>query len=385
MKSLNRIFTIIIFGLIFLILGQFWPALAIVNPLDKPNNKIGIHILDPNEVEKVAPLVNSNGGDWGWVTVVLRDDDKDRVKWQRFMDNCLRLHLVPIVRIATVMTQQGWEEPNLNQSIDFANFLTDIVWPTKNRYVVIYNEPNHASEWGGQVDPAAYAHILKYTSQIFKVRNADFFILPAGLDAAAADGKNSQNLYTFLNQMINNEPDVFQFIDGWTTHAYANPGFSGNPNDSSRQSIVSYRWETVYVQTLSGRSLPVFITEAGWEDKKVGEGNVGSFYRIAFTTVWQDSNIVAVTPFLLDAQGPFSSFSFIRQDGSEKPAYQAVKNLAKVKGEPLMAPKTNLIAVEPVLGAQTASPSVSIPQTNLPTEEWQKILLWLGLDSKLHF
>ena len=37
-------------------------------------NKFGIHILDPSELQQAAELVNSSGGDWGFVTIVIRDD-----------------------------------------------------------------------------------------------------------------------------------------------------------------------------------------------------------------------------------------------------------------------------------------------------------------------
>ena len=35
-----------------------------------PNNKVGIHAYaDPRDVELAAELVNTSGGDWGWVTM----------------------------------------------------------------------------------------------------------------------------------------------------------------------------------------------------------------------------------------------------------------------------------------------------------------------------
>ncbi len=351
-------------------------ACAVLDPLAVPNNKVGVHILDPNEVEKVADLVNGNGGDWGYVTVPLRDDDKDRLKWQRFMDNCQRLHLIPLIRLATVMTTIGWEEPNLYQSLDFANFLADLNWPTQNRYVIIYNEPNHAQEWGGRLDPAGYAKILKYSSQIFKSRSEDFFILPAGLDAAAPNERNCLNLYNFIEEMVRAEPDVFEFIDGWTSHAYPNPGFAGSPQASHVSSLVGYRYERNFLKNFTSKNLPIFITETGWDEKRLSEAKVANYYQTAFAEIWQEKEIVSVTPFVLfAADGPFKAFSLLQADMQPKMAYEVIKNIAKEKGQPQLTAEKRLAQTLGVrLVTESASQEVSL---KLPKEKWQAILKWL--------
>lgn len=320
---------------------SFWlmsvasPAQAIVDPHHTANNRVGVHILDPNEVEEVAELVNSNGGDWGYVTVPLRADDRDRIKWQSFFDVARGEHLIPIIRLATVMTEKGWTKPTLYDAVDFANFLNDLDWPTKNRYVIIYNEPNHAREWGGRVDPIDYARILYYTAEIFKERSADFFLLPAGLDAAAPSDNQHMGLYNFLNQVFKTNPEVLENIDGWTSHSYPNPAFSGNPWENHCQSIKSYLCELNYLRAITGDKLPVFITETGWSNQALSDKTIAEFYRQAFSQIWEDEQIVTVTPFVLSAAtGPFVNFSLQDPDGMPKPQYSAIKNLAKKTGDP---------------------------------------------------
>jgi len=56
---------------------------AAENPLSVPNNSFGIHILDENDLEDAAKLVNSGGGDWGYVTFVIRSDERDSKRWQK--------------------------------------------------------------------------------------------------------------------------------------------------------------------------------------------------------------------------------------------------------------------------------------------------------------
>src|SRR4030067_3611659 len=68
------------------------------------NNKFGIHLAQPHldELEKTKELVNSNGGDWGYVTLVIQENDRDKNKWQEVFDRMRQLHLIPIIRLATV-------------------------------------------------------------------------------------------------------------------------------------------------------------------------------------------------------------------------------------------------------------------------------------------
>lgn len=372
-KSLLILIVMLFYGLFY---GGLRQVTAISDPLSVPNNKAGIHILDPNEVERVPDLVNSSGGEWGYVTVPIRDDDKDRIKWQKFMDKCRELKLIPIIRLATVMKPGAWESPTLYQSLDFANFLNDLDWPVKNRYVIVYNEPNHAAEWDGYVDPAGYAIILKYTSQIFKVRNEDFFILPAGLDAAAPDGGGHLSIYNFMNQMIMEEPDVFEYIDGWNSHSYPNPAFAGSPYDKHSRSIISYRHEIDFLSRFVDKDLPVFITETGWKDNIVGQQRAAIFYKTAFEEIWlADDKIAAITPFLLQSgEGPFAPFSFLQTNGGFKPSYDTIKNISKIKGEPKQ--DSSILAV---LGTKTYIKENAIEKKSdffLSKEKWQKILDW---------
>jgi hypothetical protein len=354
-------------------------AHAISDPTSIPNNRVGVHILDPNEIDRVADLVNSQGGDWGYVTVPLRADDRDRVKWQSFFAKAQEKHLIPIVRLATVMTPSGWAKPTLYDAVDFANFLNDLKWPTKNRYIVVYNEPNHATEWGGQVDPADYARILRYTSQIFKERSEDFFILPAGLDAAAPNDQSHMSLDRFIWSMQASDPEALAAIDGWSSHSYPNPAFSGKPTDTHQQSIAGFVRELPLVEPLARKTLPVFITETGWSNRAISDETLGIYYETAFRTVWQDSRVVAVTPFILLAgDGPFVPFSLLDPGGSPKPEYRAIQALQKVSG----SPEKSSELVAQVLGetASPSSPTEPTPQPFTPawgSANWKNFFNWL--------
>lgn len=316
-------------------------TLAIYDPASVPNNIYGIHILFPDEVFEARDLVNSNGGDWGYVTIPIQSSDRDIEKWQIFMDDARDLNLIPILRLATdgdYFNTKVWEKPTPEKILDFANFLNSLEWPTQNRYVVVFNEVNRNNEWGGAVSPSEYAEILNYAIDTFKSRSSDFFIISAGLDNAAANSEDSMNEYDYILQMEDAVPGIFAKLDGFASHSYPNPGFSQNPSINTTQSIYSFAYEINLANELAGKSLPIFITETGWSSDKISQETIARYFERAFQTAWSDKNIVAVTPFLLRAeQGDFSQFSFI-VNGARTEKYNAIKNLPKVKGEPVLTP-----------------------------------------------
>src|SRR5205085_1440385 len=71
-------------------------AQATQNPLAVPNNKFGVHILFPDEISDAAKLIDSNGGDYGYVTIPIQSNDRDITKWQNFMDQAKKLHVIPL-------------------------------------------------------------------------------------------------------------------------------------------------------------------------------------------------------------------------------------------------------------------------------------------------
>lgn len=303
-------------------------AVAIVDPRQAPNNRFGIHVLEAEDLLPAANLVNSNGGDWGYVTIVIRQNDLNHEKWQKIFDQMRRRHLIPLVRLAAKPQNSHWEKPRPEDADRWAEFLNSLNWVTKNRYVILFNEPNHVKEWGGELKPHEYAAIVKEFRQKLKSASEDFFLLPAGLDTAAPDSKDTMAATEFWRQMYLVDRQIFTYFDGWNSHSYPNPGFSGPVSGSGLGTIRSYLAEISYLARFGlPQNLPVFITETGWVNSA---GDLPRLYDQAFTQVWQQPNLVAVTPFILNyPQPPFQQFSWLGQ-----PHYQTVAALAKTAGKP---------------------------------------------------
>ena len=309
--------------ILFILLNFYTPVQAF-DPLAVPNNRFGVHILDTPEIHEASKLVNSNGGEWGYVTIPMRSNDRDRAKWVKFFLAARTEKIIPIIRLATYPEGARWVAPTAFDLVDFANFLSEMPWPTKNRYLILFNEPNHANEWGGEVSPKGYVNILLDANRIFKDRSQDYFLLTAGLDMSAPNSETSMDALEFYKRMFVSQPKWPDAIDGLAVHAYPNPGFMAGPDSAGRYGITSFEFEQKIINK------PIFITETGtkW---------VSSFWPRAFAR-WSKSNIVAITPFVLMAgTGDYEKFSILDRTGQAKLGYREIEALPKISGSPLLA------------------------------------------------
>lgn len=308
----------------------------------RENNKYGMHIAVPDDqdIERVAKLVNSSGGDWGYITMVIHEDDRDIGKWQQIFDKLRDYHLIPIIRIATKAEGSNWRRPTKEDAGQWAEFLNSLNWVVKDRYVTLFNEPNHGQEWGGAVDPVGYAQVIEVFAQALHDTHEDFFVMPAGFDASAPSAPpRHQDEAAFVRTMVQEigVEDFNRLFDGWASHSYPNPGFSASVNKRGRESITTYDWELSLLQSMGVKELPVFIKETGWNGDVLSREQIAENFRIAYEEVWiPDDRVVAVTPFILNYQGePFLKFSWVKEGNSEfQPEYFSTLKLDKPKGDP---------------------------------------------------
>lgn len=324
---------------------------AIYDPLITKNNIYGMGIVNHSDLNDVNKLVNTNSGDWGYVTVVITEKDRNKEVWQKFLDDCRRLHLIPIIRVASEFDNGSWKEPQISEIDNWVNFFNSLNWVVENRYIIIGNEPNHAKEWGGKIDPESYSTYLKEFSIKLKNSNADYFVLNAGFDQdAPTQNSRVKNMATmdqktYIQRMLKKEPEVFNYIDGWNSHSYPNPAFSGSKTDIGRRTIRGYEWETELLKSLGvNKEFPIFITETGWKKTSKNEELIAQNIEYAFKEVWsKNEKIVAVTPFILNyQQEPFKEFSWKEEKGFIK-SYNNVKDIQKLKGEPKQKISGNIV------------------------------------------
>lgn len=366
MKLFTLIFTFALFILHYSLFAS--DARAVTNPLAVPNNRYGIHIISATreEAAEAAEMVNNNG-DWGYITVLAESKDRNEQKWQEFFNELRRRHLIPLVRIATKPdgNSGNWERPYEGEAEAWADFLDKLIWPVKNRYIIVYNEPNHGSEWGGSVDPEGFAVAANRTIDALKKKSEDFFILNPGFDASTPNQPPKyMDQEEFMKRMEVSVPGIFSKFDGWVSHSYPNPGFAGKPTDRGRGTVRTWEWEQDLLNTMGVKKvLPIFITETGWKHSNGVTVNknfpdpdiVGEYYKEAFGSAWANNRVVAVTPFLLNYQDPpFDHFSF-KINGNARTADEAgkdyhlpfyiLKDAQKISGKPVQSEKAEFVKI----------------------------------------
>lgn len=320
-------------------------------------NIFGLHLTQTQDLSSVKDIINSSGGDWGWVTIVIRLDQLDHQTWQNFFDDCRKYHLIPIVRLSTYPDRDNWKRPQPSDIDTLSSFLNSLNWPTKTQHIILFNEINHGQEWGGEVDIKNYVDTSIYTAQKLKSLNPNFFILSNGLDLASPDTPpNFLSAKTVYQEIYNYKPEYFDNIDGIASHSYPNHGFIGTPKDTGQHSIRGYSWELETIKKLGvNKDYPVFITETGWPHRE-GLDNHNIFYTTKTTSqflldayrIWgSDSRIKAVTPFIYNyPNSPFDHFSWVDQNEQLYPEYQKFISQPKYTNNPDQITKFELYHIQ---------------------------------------
>lgn len=312
------------------------------DPLWKENNKFGLYIYaEESKMFDIAKkLVNSNGGQWGYVLIPFNVKDRDSTKWSRVFTQLVEKKLIPIIQLWDVDTSSFKE-----QTKGAAEFLNGFLWPIKYRYISVYNETNDSKFWYGKVDPEEYAEILDYTIKAFKSKNQDFFMMNGALNVTAGTDGLNMDAFLYMKKMNEKVDGIFEKLDGWASHPYPQPNFAGSPKTEGRWGIRAYDDELKFLKDELGvkKDLPVFITETGWAHAEGENYNasylpvktVAEYFKTAYKDYWlKDDRVRAVIPFTVRYDAPFDHFSWVNADNVPYYHYDVIKDMEKVKGEP---------------------------------------------------
>lgn len=290
---------------------------------------LGMHVLRPEEFASVDETFKELRPETEslYITVPFSLEDTKRLpEWQKAFDLAKEKNIVPLVRLVTHFDTQknAWDVPTRRDVVQLSQALGKLEWPQAERHVILFNEPNHAAEWGGAVDPESFARITVFSAQWLNTEKENYVVLPAALDLAAPNGKVTAEAFGYWESALEHEPELLQHIDAWNSHSYPNPGFSSAPGLVGKNRLDGFRHELAFLKKYTDRQLPVYITETGWVKNNQTAKNLPSYYRTALQKVWSDDLVVAVTPFLYaGSPGPFAGFSFVDESGKPTQHWQA--------------------------------------------------------------
>jgi hypothetical protein len=150
-------------------------------------------------------------------------------------------------------------------------------------HIVLWNEPNLRFEWGGRTpDPEEYAALIRFVAPAIKQVAPQMQILAGGLSPGPSLGDNAE---VRLDDRSYTErffaAGGAEHIDGWAVHAY---GAQLPPNDLPSWDVVNLRRvELVYQIVRAYRDIPIYITEAGWNDSTRWQSAVTAAERIRWS------------------------------------------------------------------------------------------------------
>lgn len=288
---------------------------------------MGVHILHPDELVLLLPHRGSS--EKFYVTVPYLLSDRRTSTWNSFFELSRENDITPIVRLSSDFDFDAghWKVPTRKELVDGISFLTSLRWEGE-RIVVMFNEPNHAKEWGGSIDPEGYADVAMFVASWLHTEPGDYLVLPAGLDSSAPNSSITMESFLFWNWVFSRQPDLVNWINGWTSHSYPNPGFVGSPYSIGKQSLRGFETELDYLGRFSKQDLSVYITETGWRQTKSINRVLSSYYEYAYKNIWSHPQVKAVTVFLLQGSpGPFEEFSLLTPSGTPTPQLDALNQL----------------------------------------------------------
>lgn len=314
------------------VVGLSWLTFAVTPVAAREHSVFGIHLMHLGELEQANQLLNPKPNEeWNYLTVPLTLADLDKPdQWQSFFDQARQQRMIPVVRLMTRFENGAWTVPTKKEVTQYFTFLSQLDWPTDQRHVIIFNEVNHAKEWGGRIDPEAYAAILRFSSDWARTEGKNYRLLPAAMDLAAPNGPVTREAFSYLQAMLTADPQIFETFDYWNSHSYPNPAFSSSPTRTGQNSMRGFTHELAFAKEKTGRDFQVFITETGWEENRGTSRWLSSYYQYTVDHIWSDQRVVAVTPFVLQGDpGPFAAFSFLNRLGQPTTQYRAYQQVIR--------------------------------------------------------
>ncbi len=210
-------------------------------------------------------------------------------------------------------------------------------------YLIIWNEPNLALEWGFQpIDPAGYTDLLRVAYRRAKEGNSNVQVLGGALAPTLAlpGDEFGMSDTDYLQAML--DAGAGEVMDGLAAHAY---GWVYPPDDPPAPDVVNFRRGGLLHQILAANGyadMPVHITEAGWNDHPRWTHAVRPGQRIEYTIRayqlaqqwdWLASVSMWAFRYPRPAQTYQDYFTFVTPDFTPKPIYDAVKAYATGESE----------------------------------------------------
>ncbi len=207
-------------------------------------------------------------------------------------------------------------------------------------YLIIWNEPNLAFEWGYRtVSPAGYVALLQQAYAAAKAANPEVVVLAAPL-APTLEPEGSPwglNDLVYLERMY--QAGAAPYFDALAVHTY---GFTFPPEAEPGPEILNFRRIELIRDIMVAHGdaeKPIYVTETGWNDHPRWTKAVRPLQRIQYTIdsyEWAEENMPYVKKlcqWALRYPAPTRSypdnFTFLTADFRPRPIYEYLQAYAQ--------------------------------------------------------
>jgi polysaccharide biosynthesis protein PslG len=320
------------------------------------NPKMGVHTrltdeVEPRKIKQTLEMVREMGAPWivEYFPWAYSEPVPGVYDWRHadlVVDHANRQGLTVIARLGMV---PEWARPAESASsylavTDYpalASFVGAFAAHFRGRvdYIIIWNEPNLALEWGFQpISPEDYVLMLRQSYEAAKAANPQVQVLAGALAPTLAPEGSEWGMddLVYLRRMYDaGAADAFDILSvhsyGWVYPA----DFAPDPG------VVNFRRtelvRDVMVAAGDGET-PIYITEGGWNDHPRWTRAVKPAQRVAYTLqayemaqAWPWCEVVALWAFRYpwDTRSYLDYFTFVTPEFQPKPIYLEVQRYAR--------------------------------------------------------
>jgi hypothetical protein len=324
-------------------------AVSTINP------KLGVHTrltdeVEPGKIKRTLEMVREMGAAWiveyfPWSYLEPLPGIYDWTHADLVVDHANRQGLTIIARLGLV---PDWARPKDSASSylardryqDFGDFVYAFVEHFNGRveYVIIWNEPNLALEWGFQpISPEDYTELLRTAYGRAKEANPDVKVLAGALAPTLAPPGSEWGMddLEYLRRMY--AAGAGDYFDILAVHAY---GWVYPADDPPDPGVVNFRRTELVRQVMvehDDADKPIIITEGGWNDHPRWTRAVKPAQRIRYTIQayqlarewdWCQAAILWAFRYPWAARSYLDYFTFVTPDFEPKPIYLEVQRYA---------------------------------------------------------
>ncbi len=317
------------------------------------NPKLGLHTrltdeVEPWKIKRSLQMVREMGAPWivEYFPWAYYEPEKGRFDWTHadlVVDHAVAQGLTVIARLGFVPVWARPEETTFTYLDadgydDFADYAAAFVEHFRGRvsYVIIWNEPNLAAEWGNRPpDPQAYTALLKSAYTRIKAAAPEVTVLAPALAPTLAPPGNPWAMedLAFLQAMY--DAGAAPYFDALAAHTY---GWGFPADDPPAADKVNFRRVELVRALMVARGdgdKDVFITETAWNDHPRWTKAVKPAQRIAYSVEaarmaledwpWCRALVFWVLRFPRPQLTYQDAFTFVTSDFVAKPVYSALQ------------------------------------------------------------